>query len=68
MTEELHCYENAHAERLNGILKYEFGLGCTFKNMEHACKAIRQAIDVYNLYRPHESLDYKTPQEVYGAA
>lgn len=68
MTEELHCYENAHAERLNGILKYEFGLGCTFKNMEQACKAIRQAIDVYNLCRPHENLDYKTPQEVYGAA
>ena len=32
MTEENHCYENAHAERLNGILKQEYGLGWTFRN------------------------------------
>ena len=68
MTEELHCYENAHAERLNGILKYEFGLGCTFENKEQACKATSQAIEIYNLCRPHESLGYKTPQQVYSAA
>jgi len=27
MTEESHCYENAQAERLNGILKQEYGPG-----------------------------------------
>jgi len=27
MTEENHCYENAQAERLNGIMKQEYGLG-----------------------------------------
>jgi ribulose bisphosphate carboxylase small subunit len=32
MTEEEHCYENAKAERLNGILKQEYGLGCSFRN------------------------------------
>jgi len=68
MTEKLHCYENASAERLNGILKYEFGLGCQFRDKEQACKAIRQAIDIYNFCRPHMSLNYKTPQEVYAAA
>ena len=68
MTEVLHCYENAHAERLNGILKYEFGLYCTFANIEQARKATRQAVDVYNSCRPHESLGYKTPQEIYEAA
>ena len=31
MTEELHCYENAMAERLNGILKYEYFLNTYFK-------------------------------------
>jgi transposase InsO family protein len=31
MTEEMHCYENANAERLNGILKQEYGLGCSFR-------------------------------------
>lgn len=68
MTEVLHCYENAHAERLNGILKYEFGLDCTFTNIEQARKATKQAVAVYNSCRPHESLGYKTPQEMYEAA
>jgi transposase InsO family protein len=30
MTEENHCYENGKAERLNGILKDEYGLGGSF--------------------------------------
>jgi putative transposase len=30
MTQENHCYENASAERLNGILKQEYGLGNCF--------------------------------------
>jgi transposase InsO family protein len=32
MTEELHCYENAHTERLNGILKQEYGLGVSLRS------------------------------------
>ena len=36
MTEENHCYENAMAERVNGILKDEFYLDQTFANVEHA--------------------------------
>ena len=68
MTEVLHCYENALAEKLNGILKYEFGLGCTFTNIEHARKATQQAVDVYNSCRPHKNLGYKTPQEMYEVA
>ena len=34
MTEEMHCYENALAERVNGILKQEYGLGSTFKTKQ----------------------------------
>ena len=36
MTEENHCYENAMAERVNGILKDEFYLDQTFMNVAHA--------------------------------
>ncbi len=36
MTEENHCYENAMAERVNGILKGEFYLDQTFTNVAHA--------------------------------
>ena len=33
MTEENHCYENAMAERVNGILKDEYLLDRTFKDI-----------------------------------
>jgi transposase InsO family protein len=32
--EEMHCYENACAERLNGILKQEYGLWCSFRRKQ----------------------------------
>ena len=65
MTEENHCYENAIAERVNGILKDEFYLDQTFDNAAHAKKAAKNAINLYNEVRLHLSLDYKTPNMVY---
>lgn len=65
MTEENHCYENAIAERLNGILKDEFYLDQTFNNLQHAKRATKNAINLYNEIRLHLSLDYKTPNMVY---
>jgi transposase InsO family protein len=61
MTEELHCYENAMAERLNGILKYEYFLDTHFKTKKEASKAIEEAIRIYNTRRLHEKCGYKTP-------
>ncbi|WP_179022534.1 IS3 family transposase [Winogradskyella forsetii] len=65
MTEENHCYENAIAERVNGILKDEFYLDQTFDNVAHAKRAAKNAINLYNEIRLHLSLDYKTPNMVY---
>jgi putative transposase len=65
MTEENHCYENALAERVNGILKDEFYLDQTFTNMDHAKKATKNAINLYNQIRLHLSLNFKTPNLVY---
>ena len=65
MTEENHCYENAMAERVNGILKDEFYLDQTFDNVSHAKRAAKNAINLYNEIRLHLSLDYKTPNMVY---
>lgn len=65
MTEENHCYENAMAERVNGILKDEFYLDQTFTDMAHAKRATKNAINLYNEIRLHLSLDYKTPNMVY---
>lgn len=65
MTEENHCYENAMAERVNGILKDEFYLDQTFANVAHAKRAAKNAIKLYNEMRLHLSLDYRTPNMVY---
>ena len=68
MTEENHCYENSQAERLNGILKQEYGLGATFANKADACEAVSQAVWLYNHRRPHQKLGYKFPMTVHAAA
>jgi transposase InsO family protein len=68
MTEENHCYENAMAERVNGILKDEFYLDQTFASVTHAIKATKNAIKLYNSKRLHLSLDYKTPNYVHQNA
>jgi putative transposase len=66
MAENSDPYENAVAERLNGILKYEFHLRNKFKSFEIAVKEIQKAIKLYNTYRPHWSLDLKTPNYIYS--
>ena len=68
MTEENHCAENALAERVNGILKQYYYLGCEFKNIKDACIAVDQAIHLYNTRRPHRSLKLRTPHEVHSVA
>lgn len=58
-------YENAVAERLNGILKYEFELKDNFKNFKLAETEIKKAVSLYNSKRPHWTLDLKTPDKVF---
>ena len=59
------CYENAAAERLNGILKQDYSLGLTFESKVLALKAVKQAVASYNSHRPHWALNFKTPNQVY---
>jgi len=68
MTEENHCYENAIAERVNGILKDEFYLDQCFFSTVHAQIATKNAIEIYNNKRLHLSLGYKTPNRVFERA
>jgi putative transposase len=68
MTEENHCYENAQAERLNGILKQEYALGTCFRTKAEARRAVDQAVWLYNELRPHLSLNYRTPSAVHARA
>jgi putative transposase len=68
MTEENHCYENAAAERLNGILKQEYGLGDRFRLKSEVKGAVMEAVRLYNYRRPHQALGYRVPMEVHEAA
>ena len=67
MTDGYDCYQNALAERVNGILKQEFLLyRCkTFEELE---ELVAESIDTYNCLRPHLSLGMKTPEEVHKKA
>lgn len=61
MTQSGSPYDNAIAERVNGILKQEFGLDQTFKSYNEAIEPVARAVYTYNHIRPHFSCDLKTP-------
>jgi len=67
-TDDCHVYQNAVAERVNGILKDEYNLDSTFQNINHVMKTVSQVIYTYNYLRPHMSLAYQTPESVYKKA
>lgn len=68
MTEVTHCYENALAERVNGILKQEYDLDQEFRTKAQAKKAFEQAVWIYNHFRPHTKLANRYPVEVHALA
>ncbi len=67
MTDGYDCYQNALAERVNGILKQEFLINrcSTFEELK---KVVSESIEIYNHQRPHLSLGMKTPEEVHKKA
>jgi transposase InsO family protein len=63
MTDGYDPYQNALAERMNGILKNEF-FPDIFENIDHACKIVEQSVFIYNNLRPHLNLNMETPNSV----
>lgn len=61
MTESYDPYQNAIAERINGILKDEFNLQQGFREHSIAGKVIKESIEIYNNERPHFSCELLTP-------
>lgn len=68
MTETNHCAENALAERMNGILKSEYGLDQRFKTKRQSHQAVEQAVRLYSTRRPHSALGNRFPAQVHAAA
>jgi len=67
MGEVGNCYENALAERMNGILKQEYCLDHVFSGFDQARRAVRESVWLYNCDRPHLSLDYQIPVRMHTA-
>jgi transposase InsO family protein len=65
MTERDHCAENALAERMNGILKQEYGLGACLRTKAQGRALVAQAVWLYNTQRPHTALNYQVPEQVH---
>lgn len=64
MTDGHDCYQNALAERINGILKQEFLIE-KCNTAAELKTLIRESIDIYNSKRPHLSLNMKTPNFIH---
>ena len=58
-------YENVVAERINGILKDEFGFDGVFDDLEQAEKQLEKAVYIYNEIRPHWSNHFLAPNEMH---
>lgn len=68
MTDNGDPYENAIAERVNGILKTEFNLYSSQVGFDETCNRIEKSIITYNQSRPHASCDYLTPEQAHHSS
>lgn len=66
MTQNSDPYENAVAERVNGILKQEFRIDKYNQKIEIMQKIVKEAIDIYNEIRPHYSNYMLTPNQMHN--
>ena len=65
MTEKYDPYENAIAERINGILKQEFFINRNIQNIELKKTLVEESIEIYNSFRPHCSNHMLTPIQMH---
>lgn len=59
------CYDNIMVERLWRSIKYECVYLRELQTIQQAREAIDEYILFYNQERPHQSLNYKTPKELF---
>ncbi|MDC8774049.1 IS3 family transposase, partial [Roseateles albus] len=67
MTDGYDCYQNALAERVNGILKNELLLNRPL-DLAQARRMVAESVQIYNFERPHLSLKMQTPDAVHRAS
>ena len=65
MTQNSDPYENAVAERINGILKQEFYIDKYNKDLPVMKQIIKETVNIYNEKRPHLSNHMLTPNKMH---
>lgn len=65
MTQKYDPYENAIAERINGILKQEFDISNHRLHKDEVKKITKNSINIYNKLRPHFSCNLMTPNQAH---
>lgn len=65
MTQNSDPYENAVAERINGILKQEFSIDKYNKDLPIMKQIIKETVAIYNEKRPHYSNHMLTPNQMH---
>ena len=65
MTQNSDPYENAVAERINGILKQEFKIDRYHLDLDIMKSIVKESIDTYNGLRPHYSNYMLTPNQMH---
>lgn len=61
------CFDNIHQERLWRTVKYEEVYLKSYESVNEARSGLGNFVYFYNYERPHQSLNYKTPAEIYFA-
>ena len=65
MTQNSDPYENAVAERINGILKQEFNIDKYNQDLPIMKQITRETVEIYNGKRPHLSNNMLTPNQMH---
>lgn len=66
MTENSDPYENAVAERINGILKQEFMIDKIHLDLPIMKQVVKDVVEIYNSKRPHLSNHMLTPNQMHN--
>lgn len=65
MTQDGSPYDNAIAERVNGILKREWLNDEDFAGLQDVREKVDKIVYLYNNRRPHLAIGFNTPENIY---
>ncbi len=55
--------DNGYAERFVGLFKLAVAERCSYQTLGEFLRAAQEWVQFYNAIRPHESLEYRSPDQ-----